>query len=353
MRIQVFIRKSALFVLPFMALLLVNSLLFVDDQGDLARLGYFYADPLPKDQIRSRYDIPRREVLVSDLDPADTVDCDVFVIGDSFSDQGNNSFSNFLANDGRKVIRMDRYLSVNPMHRLVALLNGGFFEKINPEYIVLQSVEREFLNRIQYVSITAKFSPAQVADRIDEVRRSQNEGAGDFFERNTALFTDDLFKIPAVNMRYVFSDKPNESSTYKIALTTDTLFSYPVDRLPVYEDDIATLKQKNDTLKIIHANAVLNKIDSLFASRGMKLIVLISPDKYDLFYPYFRDKEMYESSIFFPYFNRLAKDYRYVNAFAILSDGLKTRKDVYYYDDTHWSPAGAQMVATGIAEAMK
>lgn len=324
----------------------MNTYVYVQNQGDLARLGYLYYDPSPTSALTEHLSLPKKDIKVSEINIDKKRTCDVLVIGDSFSDQGNLGYVNYLANDNLDVIHFDRYFSDNPIQITVALLNGGFFDFIQPKYIVLQSIERVFVPRCQSFNYDAKYTPEDIKSRIKFVNSIPN--TEDSFERNLPVFKDDLLKIPLTNIEFLFKSKPQYSQTYKIASSDDHLFSGNPDNILVYQEDIDNLSYKNDSAKIAVCNAVLNKINSLLAEKNIQLIVVISPDKYDMFYPYFQNKEKYKKPLFYEYFNKLDKEYKYVNAYDALSDEIKKQKDIYFYDDTHWSPKGANIVAQEI-----
>ncbi|MNF12645.1 hypothetical protein D3C80_2142110 [compost metagenome] len=52
--------------------------------------------------------------------------------------------------------------------------------------------------------------------------------------------------------------------------------------------------------------------------------------------------------MFFQYLASLKKDYLYINSKKILSAQLENKKDIYFYDDTHWSPIASKIVADKI-----
>jgi hypothetical protein len=85
-------------------------------------------------------------------------------------------------------------------------------------------------------------------------------------------------------------------------------------------------------------------------SKGVKLIVLPSPDKFDLYYDYIINKDEYPKPLFFEQIKIINKDYIYLNSKEILSEAINNKKDIYFYDDTHWSPWASQIIANEIAE---
>lgn len=46
--------------------------------------------------------------------------------------------------------------------------------------------------------------------------------------------------------------------------------------------------------------------------------------------------------------DKMPKKYLYVNSKQILSDAIIKQKDVYFYDDTHWSPWASKLIANEI-----
>lgn len=341
-----FILKSSLFISPFLLIYVLNTQVYVQNQGDLARLGYLYHDASPFRSLIENISLPEKAIKFSDLNIDSKTTCDVFVIGDSFSDQGNLGYVNYLANDNLKVIYFDR--TDNPVQMTIELLNGGLFDSVKPKYLVLQSIERMFVPRCQYINYDTKYTHEQIKDKINGANTTSVDENP--FMRNLPLFTDDIVKIPLTNIEYFFKSKPQYSQIYKIASNNSSLFSGDPDNILVYQEDVDNLVYKNDSTKIAVCNTVLNKINSLLADKNIKLIVLISPDKYDLYYPYFKNKATYKKPLFFEYFHTLEKEYTYVNAMEILSEEVETQKDVYYYDDTHWSYKGANLIAQRIKE---
>lgn len=77
-----------------------------------------------------------------------------------------------------------------------------------------------------------------------------------------------------------------------------------------------------------------------------------SPDKYDLYYDYITDKHNFTKPVFFDNFEKLNKEYIYINSKEILTKELDRKKDIYYFDDTHWSPIAAQLMAQEIKKVI-
>jgi hypothetical protein len=80
---------------------------------------------------------------------------------------------------------------------------------------------------------------------------------------------------------------------------------------------------------------------------------LISPDKYDLYYDFVVDKKELPKPVFFDNFKPLKKEYIFIESKAILYNYVKKQKDLYYYDDTHWSPVASKIIANNIKKQIK
>jgi hypothetical protein len=172
-------------------------------------------------------------------------------------------------------------------------------------------------------------------------------------EPKVEFFSDALFIIPFTNIQYLFTSKPTHSKTYKVKSESRNLFSNQPADILFFQGDIHALQIKNDSLKCWSTNATLHAINNLLHQKNIKLIMLISPDKYDVYYDFIQQKETYEAPMFFTYFDALPKEYMYVSAMKKLSEAAAKQPDIYLYDDTHWSPIGAKIIADEIAGLIK
>jgi hypothetical protein len=336
------ILKTTFFVAPFFLLHLLNVCFYKQFDGDLARIGYLYQDPSPKSALSGRFSLDKKYIAFSELTPETNLNFDVMIIGDSFSEQDSLGYKNFLAHENISVLHVDRVKASNPIQILVELINGDFFDSVKINYVVLQSVEREFLPRCQEID----FHKSMSMDSLSSVIKNQKKLSSS--EMYSKFFSETTLKAPLTNIQYYFYDKPEYSQTYKVSATSTNLFSNNPGDLLFLDQDIATIKYKNDSSLAANANNVLNTINSLLNKRNIKLIVLISPDKYDMYYRYISNNQRFKKPLFFTYYDSLVKDYHYVPSMKVLSNELQRKEDIYYYDDTHWSPVGAKIIAKEI-----
>jgi len=340
-----FILKSILFTAPFLLFYLLNAIYYIPNKGDLTRLGYLYDEAQSREDTFKGFYPEKKYTVLSELNLDTENSFDVFTIGDSFSEQGLLGYKNFLA-ENHSLLHMDRFLSGNPVQKLIELINGDFFEKNKFNYVILQSVERVFVQRTQTIDSTK-------AIEIEELKKLINNYEPEPLKTHTPFFSDATLKVPITNVQYLFNEKPKFSQTYNVKTVNSNLFSGHKNNLLFFEDDINYLSFKNDSLKVLESNILINKISEMLSKKNIKLLLLISPDKYDLYYPEIKNKNKYERPLFFKYYNELSKDYLYINSLEVLNTELKIKKDVYYFDDTHWSPIGVKAITLELNNILK
>ncbi len=331
--------KILYFTVPFFLLFGFNRIFFKSNDGDLARLGYFYNNPSPKQNVIQSFSLKRKYNLLSEVNLNEPQHFKVLNIGDSFSEQDSLSYQNFLAHQAISVLHFDRYLaSENNLQQLIDLINGDFFEKNKVEYVVLQCAERMFVSRAFNINFKSKCDTKDLI-KLKTLKTKPTE------KYQMKFFSDAMFKIPLNNLQYYFTDKPIYSSTYKTASNNTALFSNNPNNILFFQDDIDYLKFNNNDKNVILANQNINQINQLLQQKNIQLILLIAPDKYQIYHDYILDKTPYPKPSFFSNFNPLPKNYRYVPSEKRLKEMVKTHKDVYFYDDSHWSPIGAKVMA--------
>lgn len=99
----------------------------------------------------------------------------------------------------------------------------------------------------------------------------------------------------------------------------------------------------------INLNNELNNLSMLLSQKGITLIVLPSPDKYGVYYEFIQNKANYPRPLFFDQMDGMEKDYIYINSKKILTNAVNNKRDIYFFDDTHWSPWGSKLIARELA----
>jgi hypothetical protein len=340
--------KTAFFTVPFFLIFLLSFKYYRDDKGDLLRIGYI-ADIYNYDFKKVFKDEMTRKIdytLFSEINLKKQNNFTLFTIGDSFSEQGKISYQNYLAdNSNIKILHYDRYLHDNPIETLTGILQGNVLDNIKVDYIVLQSVEREFVNRGLLFNKKNKINNDSLTRLINkhkekalEVVKEKTEDK--FFRRETlALFLNSIC--------YNLDDNAYSSKAYKVK-TKKNLFSADSNNLLFFHDDYKAIKVNNNLNNIIILNNELNILAKRLKEKGIKLIVLPSPDKLDFYYDEIENKDKYTKPLFFDNLRNLNKQYIYIDSKKILKRKTKNIKDVYFFDDTHWSPIASKIIANAI-----
>lgn len=343
-----FILNTLVFVVPFVGLYIFNLFNYSQRgaEGDLARMGYFYDNPSPRSVVDSVHVIPKQYKLLSEIGLSSKEKFDVMTIGDSFSEQDNLGWKNYLAATGTSVLHVDRFISgSNPIQTLVSLKNSGFFDQIQSEFVVLQSIERDLNDRTRNIDFDARLDLEILSQKV-----KQHKSATPNYDLQ--FFSDATLKMPFNNFQFFYTDKPIFSNTHQVKTTSTDLFSNSPDKLLFYKHDLRKMETKNDSLRTLNSIKVLGKISDFLAKRDIELIVLISPDKYDLYYSYITKKSNFVRPTFFAIYEGADKAYVNVDTYRIFSEKMGEEKDIYYYDDTHWSPVGGKIVVDEILKIM-
>lgn len=342
-----FILKTAAFILPFVLLSLFPMFFYSAAKGDLLRMGY-----LPDNNGSDRMTIFKKEferkshfTTISEIDLNTRSKYTVLTIGDSFSEQGNTGYQDYLAEKSNAtVLHFDRFLHDNPIETLYGILNGDLLDKVKVKYIILQSVEREFVSRSNKPDSTQIVLRETLSKKIKSHRKFKVKESNEeqFFSKAT-------FRFPLYNICYNFDDNAYFSKTYQVK-TKKSLFSNSNPELLFFTDDIEKVTTNNEEAYLATLNTELNNLSEKLRKKGIKLIVLPCPDKYDLYYDFIVDKTQYPKPLFFERLGKMPKDYLYVNSKEVLGKAVKTQKDIYFYDDTHWSPIASEFIADELAK---
>jgi hypothetical protein len=337
-----FVLKVFLFLLPFLFLSIITSQNYdAAADGDLSRIGYLQADQQSRGQFSDEFS---RDIIyknLSELDLSREHVFDLLVIGDSFSRQGSYSFSNYAAEDF-EVINYDAVGTGNPIQVLRSLINGDFFSRIKPRYILLESVERTTVQRAIQIDNNA------VLNLSEHTQVYFSSFASSSGKIETSFPPSEIVKFPLYNFLYLFDDNAFISPVYRFESSVPLFSSDQPARTLVFEDDLKNLALNNFKGGSRVLNSVLNTMAQDLAALGIELIFLPAPDKYSVYYPYLIDQAVLKEPLFHDMFRLMEKSYLYIDAMEIFQTMLPAQKDLYFYDDTHWSPIASRKIAEEI-----
>ena len=326
-----FIIKSFFFISPFIFSYAFYYSIYNPDVGDLSRISYLNLDyNFKANYPEHKFDSINFEYLPN----LNRSKYKILNIGDSFSRQelGNsNGYLNYLKNS-KETLNMP---FSNPVERLHKVLKSNILDSLEIQFVILQSVERDLINRLidDYFVDSTNIKSLTFFDykKYKSSLKKKNK-LNPLFAKSTLDFTLNLLSKPKKMQKVIKFE------------TTEKLFSHNNNDLFIYDEDISSLKLHDLTL-IKKANNKLNKIAAELKMKNIYLIVLIAPDKYEYYYRYIKNSE-YQKPILFDLLNPLHKDYLYINTLSLLKNNHN--KDLYYLDDTHWSPIASKIVAEKI-----
>ena len=265
---------------------------------------------------------------------------DLLIIGDSFSD-AVHTFSNKLAKK-KSVLVVNGQFEKNPIQRLSSLINSGFFDTINVKEVLLESVERYVVERALSTNLGDSSKHNKLISKTIINKTSNNtisKPKHDFFSSQPLYFGFNTLK------HLMCKDVEFNSTVQQYSLTKDLFSYYKSKTILVLKEDMQKLYCNNDSKKIIYLNHVLNILNKKLKNKMVGFHVMICPDKYDLYFDYFVNYKNYERPLLFQKLDGFKQNYHFIPVLSILRNQLdKNVKDLYLYDDTHWSSKSVNLV---------
>ena len=217
-------------------------------------------------------------------------------------------------------------------------MNGDFFENYHFEYVIIENIERHFIDNIQNIGFKKSLSLTEL-NKLVEIKSKHNKN--DFAYNSVLKFPYYAIKYK-LNKTYLFNGK-----VYKTQISKN-LFSVNNNQLLFYYRDISSTRLNNENMNVNNLNNILNDLNDMLLKKDIKLVVLAAPDKYDVYYDYIVDKHDFPRPLFFEQMKKCNKKYIWINSKEVISSHINQKKDLYFYDDTHWSPWVSQLIADEI-----
>lgn len=335
-----FIFKSAIIFIPVLLLHLIVFSYYSPDKGDLLRIGYII-DEFPEYRKFFSKDLENEMRVISVSKVMEKKEYDLLTIGDSFSEQGNIGYQNFLAlNNGTKVVHVDRYFHTNQFQALIGLLNSGFFEKYKFNFVLLQFVEAGSRGIPRNLDLDYIYPEIKIMDSTSSDTYQ--------FTKKFAFPSDRVVKFPYYNLKRILFPELDCNEVYSLPLK-ENAFSVSDSTLYFHSSNPA-YSNNSDEQSIIELNLLLNQLAENLKEFGVELMIMPVPDKLDFYFDMLEYSGRFEKTKFFEIMAPLSKNYIYIDSFKILMNQRELKKDIYFYDDTHWSPLGAEIVSREISK---
>lgn len=343
--------KIILFLIPIGVLIGFELVNYTYDQGDLARMSYLNIDYNYNTAFGEENNV-KHIVIENDSSSITKQKWKYFTIGDSFFQQYRFGIVNHLSmkcpgsvvNFKRNYLRGD-----NPIYTLQGLINSDYFDSVRVDYVILESVERLIIPRIEYDNPTYSYSYETVQEAIKKEKIKEMKEA-----ENTDIPpypTDRFVKFYLNNIFYHYTPTGLNGSVYKEELDGHYFTTESKDLL-FYWRDVDYLNYNNDIEKVKLLNQIINRMSIQLQEKGIQLIFFVCPDKYDVYYDHLVNRKDYVRPKFFNYLNSLEKEYTYIRTDEILKEMVNNgQKDVYLFDDTHSSPWASKAIVPLIISA--
>lgn len=302
------------------------------EAGDQGRLSY-QADILFS--RKNIVDLPVKHIPFKNFE-----EVDILTIGDSFSNgfsKGRNRFyQDYIAsNNNMKVMNITPFPE-GYIETIVLLYNSGILDKLKPKIILLQSVER---NAIERLSKEINWKATRNSDKIRSyLLKDYHDIIPDPFFINKLNYNALLYTI-----LYHFDDNAYFAKTYITDLSKDFFTGSHPRKLLFYYEDLTNKKSANqDSITLLNSN--LNKLQDILDKKNIKLYFMPAADKSNVYETYIVNNQ-YETSNFFELLREMQKNYTFIDTKKVLKSLVdKGIKDVYYVDDTHWSYKGSEAI---------
>jgi hypothetical protein len=304
--------------------------------GDLARLSYLY-----------NIGVNRTVAETSDssgylnIDYSENKAFPVVTMGDSFMYYNGDSerFSTLLQN----ILKENCYnMSANGVEDPFTFFQNDLVKK--PKVVVWGFVERNINSR--------DFNPERInlyytssKKKIDYAEKWERNN----FKKQFRLINSSNFKFLLNNLSYYLAGKPllGEANIVKLKSGRELLF---------YKNDLTSFNRQSFTEELNLCVQFITYVNEEFKKRGITLIFVAAPDKYDAYYNEILDEQKISCDTDFLYL--LSQELRGKNVIAIsFTDVFRKRisegNHLYHFDDTHWNIEGAQIAAELVAEEIR
>lgn len=318
------------------------------NKGDLIRVGF--VPDIDKD-YRKKFDLkafPPFETILKHKKKK----YDVLVVGDSFSRYQGRVYCGVLEQNSLSVLNIElrSWYKDNPIKTLLDLSKGDFFDNYTFDYVILESVERDITHRVNKIQKNDTLMLSDINDFIEYSINSPKK----FHHNKSKFFSVLTLKYPLyIAPKRIFCDESYISGVYSARSNTNELFSNHTNKILFLDIDVERTPMNNDKNRVSELNDVVNSIALNLREKGMELIFLPAPDRFDFYYDEIKDKTNFPKPYFFDLMEKENKNYIYINTKQVLRQHIHSKQDIYFYDDTHWSPVGALIIGDTLVNIIK
>lgn len=299
--------------------------------GDIGRLGKIAFGSEYEIMMRQHYlkDTLYRKIEDNSILSEDTFS--ILITGDSFCRLGVSGFNNYLASmPFPHHVGNYQGKHYNPLQTGWDLLYNNIIDSIHVPILIIEVVEREFMKRIERLS----FSDPNMAYPESQSSLTNTSPASEWSLLEAKNFL--LLKLGY------------NRSICKLRLSQKMFEHKSADELYFYKEDINSEMNIPSTKSSI----VKQKLERLFQEsqkKGIKLLLLIAADKYDVYQPFIVNNPYPSKTINEDLENLMPSCPNIIYSKKIIQPYLyKGEKDMYLINDTHWSYKSGKIIAENI-----
>ena len=336
-----FLIKLSYTVLPVFVILLgliiyVSLYVVPKATGDLGHLALIEMDDEYGKSFVSRGVKVMAYTTVNTTDELKAIHVNVLTVGDSFSQLGVDGYQNYMAAEGLTVANTKRNLYDNPILYAYNILDGGIVDSTNIDVMIVEVGERDFLAKIDDFSVD-KIEKPDLEVPTDDADEGSNANEWSFLRARD----------------YVIYRLGIRRPVYMATLNQDYFDSKDPRKLYFYYADLEEMSVGEPLKHKI--KEVFDLMLNLANEKGIDFLLMIPVDKYDLYQDHIVDNP-------YPHPKTINEDVREIlgdTANLILCKYYlkpmleKGEKDVFLFDDSHWSYKSAKVVGEELGRRVK
>ena len=279
-----------------------------------------------------------KELLFKSINHSDSlkdVHADVLTVGDSFSRMGRIGYQNYLAAQGVSVVNCTRELYENPFQYAYNILDMGLVDSTNISVLVVQIGERELVSRSEEFDVD-KVDMNELDPEPLSISSGGNPNAWSLLRARDYL----MYRL-------------NWSPVYQVTLDRDYFVGKEPRSLYFYCADI-TNGLNIDAASKVKLLEVYQILTRKAEERGIALLLMLPVDKYDMYQDHIVDNP-YPRKTYFEDAREIFGDTPHVLLCKDLLKPLieKGEKDVFLFDDSHWSIKASEIVGKELSQRVK
>ena len=305
--------------------------------GDMGYMGQITFGVEYMDSIQNLYKPDR--CRVHDLQNVDSLSQSVITIGDSFSHFKEYGYSQAVAESFGVDIIDITISDVDPLQTFVQYANNNLFP--TNTIVIVESVERSLLGRLSQLDISDNTRPEIQSHTYVTADKNAPKKKPDYLT-GAIKYIRRLLHFKRYNSIHLFKTDRN-------------LFSHStmVNQLYIYDSpwdgDGDFRYQESNCSNYASIYNKLYDLHNLATEKQVRLIFLVAADKYDVYEPFILVKHKKN-----PTLDSIPTEEWIINTKPLLQEIIYSgTRDVYYINDTHWSPVGAKRAGKEVSNRIR